>query len=409
MGIVPVSIPNAARSVATDIYWLMPGPRAFIEAVIAAIVEHRWLAIRTPSFSIPGFTVALDAAVQRAHLDNERARWVRIYDSSEVAAQVGTVFNAPSVLPSQLALMHGPIRSIVLDPTSELAVAHCEQYLEAFVETVSDVPRTRGQVCLIALLPQSHDATKAPVARCPQEIVFSGALTAEEMQAYVAVRMTDRSGPDSTGLLRWLVTEFAGFDAQLAEELMAMSDELLLALPKSLEALSAQADNRWRTGRWSTGCYANVGGKTLRHVLHELHLSRHAGPEQRVAAEWLKRRYWRACLRSLLPWLEERRSCVIEVLRGPLEEHLRPTGGKATRITRSGSRIETHIDDLEYNQIPGLVFNEGFRVTEPRQKLAVELCFAAKRVRDDMAHLRPPEVRAILELVDLMNRLLTQP
>ncbi len=125
---------------------------------------------------------------------------------------------------------------------------------------VVHVPRARRQASLLTVLPEPLDATKAPVARSPQEIVFSGALTSQEMLAYVAVRMAERSGPGNTELFRALVTEFAGFDAQLAEELIAFPDEALLELPGSLVSLSASGDALWRTGRWSAGCHAEVGG-----------------------------------------------------------------------------------------------------------------------------------------------------
>jgi hypothetical protein len=394
------------RTVATDVYWLMPGPQAFSNGVAAAVIEHRWLTVRTPANPPLGFASAVEAALHRAHLDNEQTRWVKVIDRQDVAVLVGTLFGVSALHPAQVAQLHGTIRTIVLEASTEVAASACQEYLDAFADAVLHVPRARGLARLLVLLPESLSSTKAPVSRYPQEFVFSGALTPQEMQAYVAVRMAERSGPGNTELFRMLVTEFAGFDPQLAEELIAFSDEKLLELPGSLATVSARGDALWRTGRWSAGCYAEVGGERRRHVLYELYLSRHAGPDQRDANEWLRRRYWRACLRSLLPWLEERRSRVIETLRPSLELHLKGTGGKAIRTTASGYRIETAIDDLEYNQIPALVIHEGLKVSGTRPKLAVDLCFAAKRVRDGMAHMRPPEARNILDMTDLMQRLL---
>jgi hypothetical protein len=141
--------------------------------------------------------------------------------------------------------------------------------------------------------------------------------------------------------------------------------------------------------------------------LYELYLSRHEGPDQRDATDWLKRRYWRACLRTLLPWLEERRSRVIGILRPALESHLKSSGGKAVRTTDSGFRLETSLDDLEYNQIPGLVRHERFDVSgNVRMSRAVDVCFAAKKVRDDIAHMRPPQPGDILALTSKMEEVL---
>ena len=394
------------RTVATDVYWLMTGPRVFSDSVARAIGKHRWLAIHTPTFTMPGFATALERALERAHLDNEEARWVKVNEQQEVATLIGTLYQVATFQPLQLAQAQSTIRTIVLQPTSETAMNQCKQYLQAFAESTAQLQRARGQLSLVAILPETLDAAREPIASTSQEMLFSGALTPHEMQAYVAVRMGDRSGPGQTDLFRMLVTEFAGYDAQLAEELIGFSDEALLELPRSLQWSSSQGDSRWRTGRWSAGCYADIGGKRQRHVLYELYLSQHAGPDQRDASEWLKRRYWRACLRSLLPWLEERRARVIDVLRAPLEHHLKRTGGKAIRPTLSGAPVETEIDDLEYNQISGMVLNDGFKVSGTRLTLAVNVCFAAKRVRDSMAHMRAPEAGKILELNDLMERLL---
>jgi hypothetical protein len=66
-------------------------------------------------------------------------------------------------------------------------------------------------------------------------------------------------------------------------------------------------------------------------------------------------------------------------------------GSKNVRTTDSGFRLETSLDDLEYNQIPGLVRHERFDVSgNVRMSRAVDVCFAAKKVRDDIAHMRPP-------------------
>lgn len=67
----------------------------------------------------------------------------------------------------------------------------------------------------------------------------------------------------------------------------------------------------------------------------------------------------------------------------------------------------TSIDDTKYNQIPGLIYYEGFSVpADPKAKQAVEVCFAAKTVRDDLAHMRAPRPEAIVKLTSLMEKLL---
>jgi hypothetical protein len=364
-----------------------------------------WVAIRLPAVNIAGLHTALSGALERVHLERQATRWLKIDDGMSIPVEIGAALARELLTPYDLARTKSPVRAIVLEAQTRGAVHACEEYLEALAEVLGGT--TGEPPKLIALLPEPPDATREPRASAAHEIIFSGALSEEEMAAYASVRMIERSGPAGTGLLRRLVSEFAGFDALLAEELIALADDQLLGLPASLEVMAARSEARWGSGRWSQRCYAQVNGRRVRHVLHDVYLARHAGPEQRDAADSLKRRYWRACARSLLPWLEERRSGVISILRPALEVHLKPFGGKVVRTNLSGRRIETAIDDIEYNQIPGIIYNDGFTVppNDTRARQAVDVCYAAKPVRDDIAHMRPPRAQAILEVTEKMERL----
>ncbi len=398
---------DPATAVATDVYWVMPGPRQFIETVATAIGDSPSVTLRFPAIAIAGLTSAVEVALRRAHFANQQFRWLKIADPLEVETEIGTCFGDRSLMAEQLVDRTGTIRTIVLEAKSDAAAVRCERYVSAFAHAKAGTDSPLEGPRLLALLPESSDATHAPVPRSERDIVFSGALSPEEMQAYVAVRMIDRAGPGETGLIRMLVTEFAGFDVQFAEQLMALPDTDLLGLPNSLTRIAALDDSRWRAGRWATGCYVEQRGRKVRHALYERYLSRHAGPEQRDAEDWLHRRYWRACVRTLLPWLEERRAQVIGHLRAPLEAHLKTSGGKVVRTIPTGKTFETEIADLEYNQIAGLVFQENFRAgASPRQRLAIEVCFAAKHVRDSIAHLRAPKIDKVMELTSQMGRLL---
>ena len=402
---LPAAALHFAPSVATDVYWILPTTRAFIDAVCTQITTSPWVAIKLPAISIAGLHTALSGALERAHLEHQRTRWLKISDGMSVSVELGAALASVPLTPQQFAQTRGPVSAIVLEAQTRDAAHECEEFLGAFAETSRDSSSNEAPK-LIALLPEPPDAPREPCANCEQEIIFSGALREDEMAAYVSVRMTERSGPSRTGLFRRLVSEFAGFDALLAEELIALDDDRLLGLPISLEALAARSEARWGSGRWSQLCYAQMGSRRIRHVLHEVYLARHTGPEQRDATESLRRRYWRACARSILPWLEEHRPRVIGILRPALEAHLKPFGGKVVRSTPSGRRIETAIEDIEYNQIPGMIYNDGFSVpSETRARQAVGVCYAAKPVRDDIAHMRPPRPQAILELTEKMERL----
>lgn len=394
-----------APAIATDLYWSLPTPKAAIDAICAQVLASPWAVLRLPAVNIAGLNTAVSGALERIHLDRQRTRWLKIDDGMSVPIGIGAALTRTAVTAKELASATSLVRAIVLEAKSKSAVEECEEYLEAYADEMRETGRDAPK--LIALLPEPDDAGREARSSARHEIIFSGALTVEEMAAYVSVRMIDRSGPAETGLLRRLVSEFAGFDAFLAEELMDLPDDQLLGLPASLENMGARSEARWGSGRWSQLCHAQVSGRRTRHVLHEIYLARHPGPEQRDAAESLKRRYWRACARSLLPWLEERRSRVIAFLRPALEEHLKSFGGRVVRTTPSGRRIETLIEEIEYNQIPGMMYNDGFQMpSDMKGKQAVAVCYAAKPVRDDIAHLRPPSAQAILDVTEKMHRLL---
>jgi hypothetical protein len=398
-----------ARSIATELYWILPTPRAFVEAVAAALATERALLLRLPAIAVTGLHRAVENALERVHLGATYRRWLKIEDGMNVATQIGAALGMKPISAEELALIEqAPARAIIVEAMSGNAARNCAEYVSRFTAALP-ASEPHGGARLLALIPEELEGIEPALANGIREIRFSGALSKEEMAAYVAVRMTERRGPANTGLLRNLVTEFAGFDAQFAEELVAFSDEALLALPLTLESLAAQADSRWRSGRWAALCYADLSGKRMRHTLYEVQLSRHAGPEQREAEEALRRKYWRACVRSLLPYLEEHRSSVMAPLRAALKAHASKTGGKLVRPTLTGKRVETtSIDDVEYNQIPGLIYHEQFRVpADPKANQAVEICYAAKTVRDELAHMRAPRPEAILKMTTSMDRLLS--
>jgi hypothetical protein len=399
-----VDLPFREPSVSTEIYWMLPGPRGLIDAVTSVLASHPVVMLRVPAIPIAGLATALETALHRIYFDNVDVRWLKLGDGMSLPTEIGSALGGRPVPPEQLGTMKSPIRTIVLEALTNGAVLESEEYLASLAASMAHTHGDFERPRVLALLPQALDAVNAPISHGPQEIIFSGALNPPEIAAYVAVRMIERSAPGGTGLLRMLVTEFAGFDAKLAEELIALSDETLLGLPRCLEAIAARSDQRWRSGRWAAGCWAEIGGQRVRHTLHEMHLSQHTGPDQRDASEWLRRRYWRACVRTLLPWLEERRSSVIGAIRAALEQHLKSTGHMVVRSTPNGRRIETAIDDLEYNQIPGLIYNDQFKVpNDLKMRRAVEVCYAAKAVRDEIAHMRAPSPSGILDVTGKME------
>lgn len=133
-----------------------------------------------------------------------------------------------------------------------------------------------------------------------------------------------------------------------------------------------------------------------------------SGPNQEEAQTAAKKRYWRACVQTLTPWLEERRLQVLDILKQPLDKLLRPTGGKHIKVLPGGKAIEIERNELEYNNIVGMTYFEGLAIpSDPRSQQALAVCKVAKAVRDDLAHLRAPESQDVLSLISTMDSLLT--
>jgi hypothetical protein len=192
-----------------------------------------------------------------------------------------------------------------------------------------------------------------------------------------------------------------------AERLMSLSDDELLSLPAPLTQFIDGDQLRWRDASWSKGTYATIEGKYCVHSLHEQYLAIHPGPRNDESKRAMNKRYWRACVRALTPWLEERRLKVLHFLKSPLDAYLAPTGGKLQREVAPNVTKMIEREDIEYNSIVWLSDQLRFQFArDPQAQKAVDICKLAKKVRDDMAHLRPPTVSHVCSLVTKMDGLL---
>jgi hypothetical protein len=342
-----------------------------------------------------GTTDALRRALEAA---DARLVVIEVGAGTDVAMEVGAQLNKASVTGRELASAKEPGGLFVLlKPTEERAAGNCGQYFESFVEALEVA---NGNV---ALLVQVHNEAKEWKERAGMRVVeFDFALPYDEMTAYVGLRMLGRHGPGSTSLLRALVTEYAGFDVVMAERLMSLTASDLLRLPQSLDAILADDPLRWRTPSWLEGSWSN----NERHPLTEWYLAIHDGPQQKQAKQDSHRRYWRACIKALTPWLEERRDPVMKVLGRVIDHVYASAGGVVTRPIGRGRTVEVKRDELEYNNIVGFA-NDNLLPPLQREdeRRAVDVCYRAKAVRDDLAHLRAPSVAEVDNLVAAMDAL----
>lgn len=379
---------------ATSLYWSLPSPSNFCLAVTDAARDKRAVILNHPA-SI-NLAVGLKEGLRNANFDNPII--LDIDDGAHIASLLAPHFgdqimDAHALANTSIAHMH----AVVLMASSDRAHTACMRYVTEFINALE---QTRGNVRLILSM---HDAnwTTSQSTKDFSTITYDGALRAEEMQTYVSFRMLGRKEFGSTHLLRHLVTEFAAYDTALADDLIGLGESEILGLPESLGPLLARDDHRWSTDNWLHGS-RSLTCPDVHHPLREWYLAQHTSPLAELGRQSANKRYWQACIKSITPWLEERRPLIHKVLR-PVLQKLEPDGKFEKKIGKLTDIVE--IDELEYND---LCF-QSYRVRErgltltSQQEQAFRLCSKAKVVRDDLAHSRKPRLDALQDLVVLMD------
>ena len=387
--------------ISSSLYWSMPGPLTFLEKVAESSRKVRALFLSFPEHPIGQPLRAVEGALNKAGIHDPVV--LNIQDGMNISVEIGTHFNNTNMPAQSLAHHnHGSPHAVVLNAKGTRAQEHCEKYASEFVLAMD---HSSGDVMLVVAIhdgkfkADAHDENFSVIA-------FDGALKPAEMNAYVAQRMVSYEGPGSTSLLRHLVTEYAGFDPLLAERLAEMDASHLQALPGSLSQILSESPVRWSRCSWVDGTTCSSSKDA--HSLYEWYQATHFGPESAHFKRLSERRYWRACLKAIIPWLEERRLMIIGMLSKPLDEVERAAGstGKISKKIGMNSTLVSR-DVLEYNDLAFQARTDEFKRTKLTlaEQTAVAICFSAKRVRDDISHLRKPDVKEIDFLIASMDAL----
>ncbi len=425
----------APSGAASTLFWMLPGPAAFLEQVAAALNRYRAVAIRLNQRTVLGHQAFIGRALALAAFAPtdaiEDAGWIllNVHDASQIDCDIAQHLCAqdgrPQIQASSLADWHTRHRLaqgepasahiIILRPNGEVAQRAAWAYLSEFARAL---PGSCGNTRVILLRIDNEPAWKATdleeLERTGQFAAasFDGALSPDEMASYLGMRLTicGFGGTPSNvvefpmkRLARALIAEFAGFDAHFAEGLLKMSQIELLALPQSLGALAARmpvSDTVWRQTSPELGTLTTLEGRTIVHPLHQWHLASHPGRFREAAAKELERMKWRAYLFALMPWFEELRHVIIDELSPLLSLHLAQTNGERVRLTRNGKEVRTKIVDLECNDIHAMTRDEPrLSGRTVRERAALDLCFQVSRVRNEIAHMRAPQVFDIQHLI----------
>lgn len=391
-------------TIAADLYWTLPGPRKFIGRVAESAGLVRLLWVNLPLEPIPGLWEGVKTGLKHAHID--RVVELIIREGTDIAADIGFHLSLRRITAEELISFEAPRRTaVILRAEGAKGHANCDMYSRAFLESVG---KGHGNVMLVV---SGHEANLVEDV-CKGElgvVGFDGGLSPDEMDAYVSIRMLDRSGPGSTRLTRSIVSEFAGFDVEVAEQLMQLDESQLVSVVDHLGALMDEGGARWKDDSWMART-RSTAAPGVTHVLHDYFLSKHGSGEIRdQASKRTSARYWRACVKTLTPWLEERRLKVIGFFASQVNKIAAANNGKIPKPIGANRVVMVDPAELEYNNIVGMSGAGEIMTATEKEQAALTVCKLAKYVRDDIAHLRMPAVMDVVRLIVEMDRLLARP
>lgn len=389
----------------SNLYWRLPGPRSFITRISEKVLSTRLLWVNLPIHSIPGTWDGVEEGVRHAHID--KVIKLRISGGTDISGEVGVHFDKLRLTAAELILHTADRRSaVILMPQDDDGKANCSKYAGEFMQSID-----KGVGNVLLIIGGNEESIIADTSNLGiQVIAFDGGLSQDEMDAYVAIRMLDRPGPGSTRLTRAIVSEFAGFDVELAEQIMRLNESQIVNIMSNLGILMGDSPFRWRydSWLWLTRSSCTPG---MTHTLHDKYLSEHGPISGRSRAlDRIKQRYWRACVKTISPWLEERRKAVIGIFGTQINAEAANNNGMIPKFIgkdRFGNDKFAQLDpeELEYNNIVGMIRHGKLSATTVEEKCAESVCRLTKVVRDEIAHLRAPLPGDVIDLIREMDRL----
>lgn len=396
--------------VAADLYWRLPGPKHFIARVAEHVSVARILWINLPLESLPGTWDGVRQGIRDAHLPEPIVLTIR--DGTDVAGDVGVHFGVRRITAEQLVSHQAPQPMVViLRSSGNDGRSNCDAYVGEFMNAVEG---SSGNVRLVV---EGHepDVTEDSCGTSVRAVVFDGGLSVDEMEAYVSLRMLDRGGPGTTRLTRHIISEFAGFDVEVAEQIMRLDESQIVNIIDNLSLLMGETPARWKHDSWLWRT-RSIALPSMTHALNDKYLAEHGAVETRQAAIGrLRKRYWRASVKAMTHWLEERREAVIGAFDARLRMIADANGGQLTKpvgMDKYGQPRTIPIDraEVEYNNIVGMYYTHQNKLWWTPMTIVesnvVNVCQKVKPVRDDLAHLRMPDPAQISDLVTAMDRLL---
>ncbi|MFC0351859.1 hypothetical protein [Undibacterium danionis] len=396
---------NKKVSIDPRLYWSLPGPTNFISQIRQSVASSSLLWINMPNDVIQGVWNGIEEGL--SHTQIERVK-LYIRAGTDIATDLAPRLlqtNEIELTSSRMTaqeLAHFNLKEIVvlLIPEDDHGLLKCRQFASDFYESLQ--ANTSTCTAHVIFCDRDEKITDNRQDKGISIIVFDGGLTPDEMDAYVALRMLERPGPGSTKLVRGIVSEFAGFDVEFAEQIMSLDESQIMNICNNLSLLQSDSHSRWRQPSWISRSQSLVSPGVY-HVLHDCYLTNHGTPhEKEQSAKRIKSRYWRACIKVITPWLEERRSPVLACFKQQIQAIADRNCGTIP-TGRDGFFLDP--EQIEYNNVVGMARKE-LKMQTQKQLDALSICKKVKAVRDEIAHLRMPDVNNVFDLIFAMDRYL---
>lgn len=365
--------------------WLLPGPAAFIEAVVNAIREGENVVIGAPDGTTRGLAHVLGDRLARdwrlaGPLEPGEERPI-----DELYTQIGVDDALPFNRTVASLLAHLNRNQIVV--VAGLRPHQSTAWL-SFVDEYANASRNvdRFERAQFLLLTSGVAAAQLPV-RIPAltVLIWDSHVGEADVISYVlqALRDERRRIDAHAKLIARIVTRLALWDFDLVDRLLEL-DWRLLFEPKT--ALREADDGReaWATlgDNWESGGVAEFDGE---RSLHALVLFRDGDP-----TEELSMRVWAAQAAELLP--------VLELRRRRLAERMKASRGLPSSLQLNGEPVR----DLNDVEISGL--HQLARVHQLPPDI-VRTAEKYRRMRNKLAHLEPLSAD---EAVDLLLKTASQ-
>lgn len=382
-------------SIDPQLYWSLPGPKNFISRIRLSIASAPLLWLNMPEEVVPGTWTGIEDGLHQAHIETKK---LYVREGTDISSDLGVHLEQARFTAQEFAHYNQRPLAVLLIPNGPVGLKHCQQFAVDFHETWKrNTSACSGHVIICD---RNQDVTTDQLDDGIATIAFDGALTPDEMDAYVALRMLEIPGPGSTRLTRAIVSEFSGFDVEFAEQIMSLDQSQIMRICENLDVLQDENQNRWRHPSWIyRSCSLVNPGVT--HVLHDFYLSQHGSQYEKDAAQTgIKRRYWRACIKVITPWIEERRPLVLSHFIKQINAIASNNNGKIPN-ERSGYDLDP--DAIEFNNIVGMVRGNELKIETREQEAVLKICRKVKVVRDEIAHLRMPNVNDVLDLISAMD------